>query len=873
MNTFPPRQEELRLSLSEIAPQPGSFAKRLARVLPALAVICFSAAAQPAAAQSIAPTAGAPAPFIEYRAGGAGVRTNGHLLGPNFNFGTVAAEATGRRAVLLAGRGRYVSFTLTAPANGMTLHYAIPDAPAGGGLTEPLSLYINDRFVTSLRLTSKYSWLYGPYSFRKQPALGMPGFNPPHDFYNDARYLFPALLPAGTVVKLQVDAGDDAPWYAINTADFEPVPPPLAAPSQAIDVTAWPYQADNSGVRDSTAAIQAAIYAGENSGQTVFLPAGVYSIHGPLAVDRVSIEGAGEWYTVLTGVSVEFAGHISPPSTDVHISHLALFGNVGVRRNQDGTVNGFDGGFSDSSISHVWIQNEKCGLWIVGPSTHLVLSRLRILDLKADGINFDAAYGGVTHSSVQDSFLRNTQDDGIALWSLHAADSDDAIMQNTVDSPGLANNVAVYGGGSGVVISGNLLQDTVTRGGGIHVGQRFGAVPMSGVLTISHNRLNRDGQFDPGFFFGIGAIWFWPQQGGLDSGIQLSDNLVQNSPESAIQFLGSGGIEHLSITDTVIAKAGTFAFAQQGAGWAYIAGAAASGLGAAGVFNRGCDSGFMLADGGGNTGWNSTTCAYPAAAPLWIYPDVLTFQHAALGQPSPPLRIAVINKQYKIARLGTIAAGFGFAVTPDPAYPCGRYLAPARFGGGPQSGWCLVDVTFTPYAPGITAGALRIPSDSPGSPASVLLVGSSGDDNTLNLPPELTPSGLAFGEVGTGHQSAPQTVVLTNPAGAAPLAIASIAASSGYAQTNTCDHALAGGESCTISVTFTPAGGGRQAGTLAIAFDNAAYPLTAPLSGTGVLPLRPQLCAAQFTAADERLRQIPAPRLPAFAQCPGLMPK
>jgi hypothetical protein len=50
--------------------------------------------------------------------------------------------------------------------------YAMPDAPAGGGITEPLSLYANDTFATSLSLTLAYSWLYGEYEFSKTPGLG-----------------------------------------------------------------------------------------------------------------------------------------------------------------------------------------------------------------------------------------------------------------------------------------------------------------------------------------------------------------------------------------------------------------------------------------------------------------------------------------------------------------------------------------------------------------------------------------------------------------------------------------------------------------------------------------------------------------------------
>jgi hypothetical protein len=272
-----------------------------------------------------AQTPGAPVPFVLQNAvTSPGVATNGTVIGPNYYFGNLATEANGRKAVLLAGSGKYVSFTLTAPANAVTIHYAIPDAPAGGGITEPLSLYANGTFATSLSLTSAYSWLYGQYTYSKSPALGMPGAYAPHDFYNDVRYMFSSTLPAGTVVKLQVDAGDNSPWYIINTAAFEVVPAAIPAPANSINVTQPPYNADPSGKTDSTTALTNAINAAETSGQTVYIPAGAYTISAVLYVNKVTIEGAGEWYTVITGSDVEFGGQIACTNHPLNLFRIEI---------------------------------------------------------------------------------------------------------------------------------------------------------------------------------------------------------------------------------------------------------------------------------------------------------------------------------------------------------------------------------------------------------------------------------------------------------------------------------------------------------------------------------------------------------------------
>jgi hypothetical protein len=471
-----------------------------------------------------AQTPGAPAPFVLQNAvTNPGVATNGTVIGPSYYFGDLATEANGRQAVLLAGAGKYVSFTLTAPANAITVHYALPDAPAGGGITEPLSLYANGAFATSLSLTSAYSWLYGAYTYSKSPSLGMPGALAPHDFYNDVRYMFPSTLPAGTVVKLQVDAGDNSPWYIINTASFEVVPAAIPAPSNSINVTQAPYNADPSGKADSTTALTNAINAAEISGQTVYIPTGTYTISAVLYVNKVTIEGAGEWYTVITGSDVEFGGQIGNPSNNVNISNLALFGNVAVRNDGDGNVNGLNGGFSNSTFSNLWIQNTKVGAWIVGPVNNLTLTNLRILDLKADGINFNAN-GLMSNGTIANNYIQNSQDDGIALWAEDAQETGITIDHNTVLSPGLANNVAIYGPGA-AAITNNLLEDPVTRGSCVQSGTRFGpstTLPFS----IENNQLERCGQYDPGWDFGVGAIWFYPLDGAITSGVTISGNKI-----------------------------------------------------------------------------------------------------------------------------------------------------------------------------------------------------------------------------------------------------------------------------------------------------------------------------------------------------------
>ncbi|MBC3839936.1 hypothetical protein GXW82_06200 [Streptacidiphilus sp. 4-A2] len=307
----------------------GVTAAALLAAAPLLTPAASAAAATPAA------TAGASVPFTEYLAQDAA--TNGTVLAPDYTVGTLASEATGRQAVQLIGQGKYVTFTLTAPANAVDFHYSVPDSLSGGGITAPLSMYVNGNYDQTLSLTSQYSWEYGTQATETDtPTIGALGVSTGHDFYNDVRAQFGTTLAAGTKVTLQVDAADTAPWYVINAADFEQVAAPIAQPSGYINVTQAPYDVDNTGVTDVTTALQNAINAGESSGQGVYLPQGIYKISQQLFVNKVTIEGAGEWYTELTGANVEFAGQIGDPSTGVNISNLSEFGDVNVRNDGDG---------------------------------------------------------------------------------------------------------------------------------------------------------------------------------------------------------------------------------------------------------------------------------------------------------------------------------------------------------------------------------------------------------------------------------------------------------------------------------------------------------------------------------------------------------
>ena len=150
--------------------------------------------------------------------------------------------------------------------------------------------------------------------------------------------------------------------------------------------------------------------------------------------------------------------------------------------------------------------------------------------------------------------------------------------------------------------------------------------------------------------------------------------------------------------------------------------------------------------------------------------------------------------------------------------------------GGLRSGSsCSYSVTFTPTINGIRTGTLSV-SGSDGVTKSTLTVSLSGTGLT---PPavSLSPATINFGFLPLGSSSV-QTVTLTNT-GQAPLNINSVNTTSPFAASNACPASLAGGASCSIAVSFTPAASGLKSGLLTIIDNAAGSPHTVSLSATG----------------------------------------
>jgi hypothetical protein len=602
---------------------------------------------------------GADVPFQEQEAENA--RTDGTVIGPGRDAYTLPAEASGRSAVTLRP-GQYVQFTLPAAANAITVRYSIPDAATGGGTTSPLDVAVAGRHRRTMTLTSQYAWLYNLYPFSNDPTADVSHpdwwltecgcvpqsttptpvfakpFRPNH-FYDEQRLLLGRTYRAGETVRLSVPAG--GPATTVDLMDSQLVPRPTVDPAAANVLL---FGADPTGRRDSADAIDRAIAFARRAHVKVYIPPGTYQVDRHIVVDDVTIEGAGSWYTIIKGHQVDLAAPTAGGSvhtgvgfygkdaarggsSHVHLSGFAIEGDVRERIDTD-QVNGIGGALSDSTIDGLYIQHTKVGMWFDGPMTNLRITDNVIVDQIADGINF---HTGVTDSLVRGNFLRNTGDDALAMWSEQGEDARDTFDHNTVQTPVLANGIALYGG-TGNTVSGNLIADPVREGSAIQVGSRFGARPFTGTLRITGNTTVRAGTFDLNWKIGLGAIWFYALERDIDADIQVTGDDFLDNTYNAIMLVSDYPVKDLysitgvHFTNIRVDGTGTSVLSARSAGGATFENVDARNVGAVGVNNCGSfnfpatGSEFTVTDLGGNDGGGTTG---PWLAP-WELPNTIT---------------------------------------------------------------------------------------------------------------------------------------------------------------------------------------------------------------------------------------------------------
>ncbi|MFF4781257.1 discoidin domain-containing protein [Streptomyces griseorubiginosus] len=555
---------------------------------------------------AIAPTAhaaaGATLPFTSVEAESA--TTTGTRIGPDYTQGTLASEASGRQAVRITA-GQRVEFTVPRAANAVNVAYSVPDGQSG-----TLNVYVNGtRLARTVPVTSKYSYIDTGW---------IPGART-HHFYDNARLLLGQNLQAGDKVAFE----STGTQVTVDVADFEQVAGAAGQPAGSVSVTSK--GADPTGNGDSTQAFRDAISAAQ--GGVVWIPPGDYRLTSSLSgVQNVTLQGAGSWHSVVhTSRFIDQTGS----SGGVHIKDFAVVGEVTERvdSSPDNFVNGSLG--SGSSVSGMWLQHLKVGLWLTGNNDNLVVENNRFLDMTADGLNLNGNARGVR---VRNNFLRNQGDDALAMWSLYAPDTDSSFENNTITQPNLANGIAIYGG-TDIAVRNNLVSDTNALGSGIAISnQKFldPFFPLAGTITVDGNTLVRTGAMNPNWNHPMGALRVDSYDSAVNATVRITNTTITDSPYSAFEFVSGGGqgypVRNVTVDGATVRNTGTVVVQAEAQGAASFRNVTATSVGSAGIYNcpYPANSGtFALTDGGGNSGWNST------------WSDCSTWPQPGQGNPEP----------------------------------------------------------------------------------------------------------------------------------------------------------------------------------------------------------------------------------------------
>ncbi|MER5939237.1 discoidin domain-containing protein [Streptomyces sp. NPDC001928] len=574
--------------------------------MPTAVTVALAAGLLTTTAPTAHAAAGATLPFTSVEAESA--TTTGTKIGPDYTQGTLASEASGRQAVRL-NSGQRVEFTAPSAANALNVAYSVPD-----GQTGSLNVYVNGtKLAKTIAVTSKYSYV---------DTSWIPGAKT-HHFYDNARLLLGQNVQAGDKVALEATNAQ----VTVDVADFEQVAGAASQPAGSVSVTSK--GADPTGQGDSTQAFRDAIASAQ--GGVVWIPPGEYRLTSSLSgVQNVTLQGAGSWHSIVR--TSRFIDQ-SSSSGSVHIKDFAVIGEVTERvdSNPDNFVNGSLG--PNSSVSGMWLQHLKVGLWLMGNNDNLVVENSRFLDMTADGLNLNGNARGV---KVRGNFLRNQGDDALAMWSLYAPDTNSSFENNTITQPNLANGIAIYGG-TDITVRNNLVSDTNALGSGIAISnQKFldPFHPLSGTITVDGNTLVRTGAMNPNWSHPMGALRVDSYDSAIEAQVKITNTTITDSPYSAFEFVSGSGrgfaAKNITVDGATVRNTGTVVVQAEAQGAATFRNVAATGVGAAGIYNcpYPANSGtFALTDGGGNSGWSST------------WSDCSTWPQPGQGNPDPdPVR-------------------------------------------------------------------------------------------------------------------------------------------------------------------------------------------------------------------------------------------
>lgn len=385
---------------------------------------------------------------------------------------TVQLESSGRKCVELNADGESVSWITSASTNTIVIRVSIPDAPAGGGISDSINLYVDGVFRQSIVCTSKYAWIYGDNAMNdNNPASGTP-----KRFYDMHRdFIKGNPVAAGSKISLKKDANNTAGYYRIDFILLENVGPPLSQPANTLSVVAYGATANDN--TDDSQAFKNCIQACQTQKKGMWIPPGDFKTQGIIYAKDINIYGAGMWYTTNTRI---IGGRHKWDITNGSIQDLYII-NPQVGK---GLTNGHDYGMTIQGakgwkVKRVWAHRLGACFWCSG--TDGTVQDCRATESWADGINLNngptvkADYAGL-RLTANNNFIVGAADDGIAINAQNGGDIasnmvDTKVINNTSIGVMWANGMRIAGGRN-TIMQNNLITDP-TSSNGIRVG-KFG---------------------------------------------------------------------------------------------------------------------------------------------------------------------------------------------------------------------------------------------------------------------------------------------------------------------------------------------------------------------------------------------------------------
>lgn len=421
---------------------------------------------------------GATMPYTRYESeegtigGGAVLRE-----APDFNYALTASEASNQKYAALPANGSYVEWTVGQGGAGVNMRFTMPDSGSGMGLNGSLDCYVNGSKVSTIALSSYWSWQY----FTGDQPQDAPNGGQAAFRFDEVHWKLPVALKSGDTLRIQKTNGDSYE-YGVDFVEVEPVPAAIAQPAGSLSVTAYGATPDDGS--DDLAAFNTCVNAAAASGKTVYIPAGKFNLGNMWTINanNITITGAGMWYTNLQFTSPDAAsGGIS-----FRITGTVDFGNVYInsmlrsRYGQQAIYKCFMDNFGTNSRIHdFWEEHFECGFW-VGDYAHtpivvadnLLIENGRIRNNLADGVNFCQ---GTKNSTVRNCSVRNNGDDGLAMWPDNnmgaPVEVNNSFLYNTIENNWRAAAIAIFGG-SGHKAQFNYVKDCF-MGSGIRLNTVF----------------------------------------------------------------------------------------------------------------------------------------------------------------------------------------------------------------------------------------------------------------------------------------------------------------------------------------------------------------------------------------------------------------